>query len=144
MQRLAAEIEEAVFEPRVLRIVGLAEDRQRQLRRLRKHLDLARENFDLAGRQVRVHRLGRAVADRAVDADAPFGAHALGGLEGRRIRIGDDLRQAVMVAEVDEEQPAVIAHAVHPARQADVGADIRGAERAAGMSAIGMHRRRQS
>ena len=61
VQRLAAQIEEAVFEPRVLRIVRLAEDRQRQLRRLRKHLDLLREDLDLAGRQVRVDRLRRPV-----------------------------------------------------------------------------------
>ena len=119
VQQLAAQIEEAVFEPRVLRIVGLAEDRQRQLRRFRQHLDLPRENLDLAGRQVRVDGLGRAVAHGAVDADAPFGAHALGRREGRRIRVGDDLREAVMVAQVDEEQPAMVAHAVHPARQAD-------------------------
>ena len=60
VQRLAAQIEEAVFEPRVLRIIRLAENRQRQLRRLRKNLDLAREDLDLAGRQIGVQRVRRA------------------------------------------------------------------------------------
>ena len=59
MQRLAAQVEEAVFEANVLRIVGLAEHRQRQFLRRRQHLDLAGIDLDLAGRHVRVHRLGR-------------------------------------------------------------------------------------
>ena len=119
VQRVAAQVEEAVFEADVLGIVRLAEHRQRQFLGRRQHLDLARENLDLAGRQVGVDGLGRARLDLAVDADDPFAAHGLGGLEGRRIRIGDDLGQAVVVAQVDEQQAAMVAHAMHPARKAD-------------------------
>ena len=68
----------------------------------------------------------------------------LGGLEGRRIRIGDDLGQAVMVAQVDEQQAAMVAHAVHPARQADGLADIGFAEFGAVMAAVAVHRRSRS
>ncbi len=139
VQRLAPEIEEAVFEAYVLRIFGLAEHRHRQLGRLRQHLDLTRKNLDMAGRQVGVHRFRRARLHLAVDADAPFGAHHFGQLEGRRIGVGDHLRQAVMVPEVDEQQPAVIADAVHPAREADGRPHILGAKRAAGMAAIAVH-----
>ena len=53
VQRLAAQVEEAVFQADVFRIVRLAEHRQRQFLGRRQHLDLARENLDLAGRQVR-------------------------------------------------------------------------------------------
>src|SRR6476620_9861688 len=51
VQVLAAEIEEAVFEPRLLRIVGLAKHRQRQLLRLRQHLDRLGPYFNLSRRQ---------------------------------------------------------------------------------------------
>ena len=52
VQRLAAQVEEAVLQPDVLGIVRLAEHRQRQFLGRRQHLDLAREKLDLAGRQV--------------------------------------------------------------------------------------------
>ena len=139
VQRVAAQVEEAVFQPDVLGIVGLAEHRQRQLPGRRQHLDLARENLDLAGRQIGVDGIAGARLDLAVDADHPFAAHRLGGLEGRRIRIGDDLRQAVVVAQVDEQQPAMVADAVHPARKADGGADVGFPQLGAGMAAVSMH-----
>ena len=52
------------------------------------------------------------------------------------LRIGDGLGEAVMIAEVDEEQAAMIAHAVHPARKTDGLADVAFAKRAASVSAI--------
>ena len=45
-----------------------------------------------------------------------------------------------MVAQVDEQQPAVVADAMHPAGQADGLADVGGAERAAGVASIAVHR----
>jgi hypothetical protein len=56
----------------------------------------------------------------AVDADDPLGAAGLQRLEGRRIRIGQALGDAVMVAQVDEEDSAMVADAVAPAGQATV------------------------
>jgi len=55
------------------------------------------------------------------------------------MRVGHRLGQAVMVAEVDEQQPAVIAHAMHPARQADGLANVFFAKLAASMAAIKVH-----
>ena len=60
VQPLAAQVEEAVGEPRLLRIVLIAEDRQRQLGRRAEHLDLGDVDLDLAGRQIRVLRARRA------------------------------------------------------------------------------------
>jgi hypothetical protein len=57
VQRFAAQIEEAVFQAHVFRIIRLAEDRQRQFARLRQDFDLACEDLDLAGRQVGVDGL---------------------------------------------------------------------------------------
>jgi hypothetical protein len=44
-----------------------------------------------------------------------------------------------MVAQVDEDQPAMIAPAIDPARQADSLSNILFAKLAAGMGAIGVH-----
>ena len=55
VQRLAAQIQEAVREAQVLRIVGLAEHRDGQLLGRRQHLDLGGEHLDLARRQLGVH-----------------------------------------------------------------------------------------
>ena len=76
VQGLAPQIEEAVLQPQIFRVVGLAEHRQRQLLGRRQHLDLGREQLDLAGRQVGVHGALGARAHLAVDADHPLGAHA--------------------------------------------------------------------
>jgi hypothetical protein len=53
VQRLAAQIEEAVLEAHVFRIVGLAEDRQRQFLGLRQDFDLLGEDLDLAAGRLR-------------------------------------------------------------------------------------------
>ena len=49
------QIEEAVLQAQVFGIVGLAEHRNRQLLRLRQHLDLGGEQLDFARRQLLVH-----------------------------------------------------------------------------------------
>ena len=53
--------------------------------------------------------------------------------------IDDALGDAIMVAQIDEQQVAVIALAVHPAGQADFCAGIGEAQSAASVRAIGMH-----
>ncbi len=80
-----------------------------------------------------------AAADPPVDADDPLGAHLLDVGEGRRIGIGDALRDAVVVAQVDEEQTAMVAHAMHPAGQPDRLADIGFAKGAARVRPERMH-----
>ena len=139
VQRLAAQVEETVGQADVFGIVRLVEDRQRQLARRAQHFDIADEDLDRAGRQRLVDRLRRAHLHVAVDAQAPFGAHRLGKLERGRIGVDHALRHAVVVAQVDEEQAAVIAHAVHPARQARGGADMGFAQFPARVTAIAMH-----
>ena len=78
---------------------------------------------------LRVDQLGVARLHLAVDADAPFGAHLLDLGEGRAVGVGQHLGHAVMVAQVDEKDAAVVAHPVDPARQADGLADMLGPER---------------
>ncbi len=77
VQRLAPEVEEAIGEAQVFRIVRLAEDRDRQLLGLGQNLDLARVHLDFAGREVRVDSALRPIANEAIDPDDPFGTHGL-------------------------------------------------------------------
>ena len=139
VQPLAPQVEEAVFEADVLGIFLVAEHRHRQFAGRPQHLDLGGEDLDGAGRQVRVVGAGRARAHPAVDPDDPFRAQLFRGLEGRRIRVGHHLGEAVMVAQIDEQQAAMVADAVTPARKPDGGTDLLGAQRAAGMGTIPMH-----
>ncbi len=60
-------------------------------------------------------------------------------LKAGRVRVDHDLRQPVVIAQIDEQEPAVIADAVAPAGEARGLADVARAERAAGMGAIAMH-----
>ena len=139
MQPLAAQIEEAVFEPDVLGIFLIAEYRHRQFGRRPQHFDLANVDFDRAGRQFGIVGAVRPPAHLAVDPHHPFGAQRFGDLEGRAIRIGDHLGEAVMVAQIDKQHPAMVANTMAPARKPDFGADVARAELAAGMGAVAMH-----
>ena len=149
VQRLAPQVQEAIGEAQILRVLRLAEHGHRQLLGRRQHLDLGDDDFDLARRKLGVHGGlpvdNRPVADRTIDADHPLGAHRLGNLEGGAVGVGNHLGQAVVVAQVDEQQAAVVAHAMHPARQARVGAHVGAAQRPAGVRSVavqGSRRRR--
>ena len=139
VELLAAKVEETVLKPYVLRIFLLAEHRQRQFGRRSQHLDLVDVQLDRAGRQIRIFGAGRTAAQPAVDPNHPFRAQLFGILERRRIRVGDALRQPVMVAQVDEEHAAMVANTMAPARQANRLVDIALPERAAGVGTVTMH-----
>ena len=74
----------------------------------------------------------------AFDRDHEFRAQ----LFGLRVRLGmqllveDNLRDSGAVAQVDEDQLAQIAPAMHPAHQDDVFVRVRGAQRAAVICAL--------
>ena len=139
VQAFAAQIEEAVFQADVLRIILFACDRHRQFDRRRLDRDVARAHFNRARRQVRVDRFGRARDDVAGDRHHAFGTQAVEDRERRIAAVGDDLGKPIMVAQIDEQQPAMVALAMHPSRDADRLADLFGAKLAAIMGAIGVH-----
>ncbi len=119
VQGLAPQVEESILQAQVLRVVGLAKDRDRQLLRRRQHLDFTGHDLDLASGEIWIDRRfgvdDRPLAHLAVDADDPFRADALRLLESGAVGIGDHLGEAVVVAQVDEQQAAVVAHPMHPA-----------------------------
>ncbi len=113
-----AQVQHAVREAGGFRQVVVVQLERRGDRRV-QDLDFLAEHFDFAGGQFGVGRARRTLAHQAGDADAEFIAQALGGGEGGVVRIEHDLRQARAVAQVDEDDPAVVAAAVHPAVQGD-------------------------
>ena len=139
VQLFAAKVEETVLKPYVFRIFLLTEHRQRQLACRSQHLDFADIEFDRAGRQVRIFGAGGTAAQLAVDPHHPFRAQLFGVLEGRRIRIGNALRQPIMVAQIDEQHPTMVANTMAPAGQTNALADIALTERAAGVGPVTMH-----
>ena len=74
--------------------------------------------------EVRVHVLLGARDDLALGRDDVLGAQVLGERErvARRLRVDDELDDPGAVAQVDEDQPAVVAAAVDPAGDPDLGA----------------------
>src|SRR6185312_8592828 len=87
----------------------------------------------------RVHRVGCAGDHLAGERQHPFGARGIDHGEGGAVRLDYALGDAVMIAQVDEDQPAMVTPPVDPARQTDSLADVGPAKLAAGMGTIGVH-----
>jgi hypothetical protein len=123
----------------ILRILGLAGDGHWQFGGGGLDLDGVGDNLDIAGGELGIDRPAFAPDDLAGDRDDRFDAQPVE--DGQRLRpgAGDDLGQAVVVAKIDEQHPAMVALAVDPAREAHGGADVRGAQGSASVGAIGVH-----
>ena len=141
LHRLPAQIQEAVAKARLLRIVALGVDLERQEIGRRLDHQLVRDQLDLAGRELRIDGLGAPRDHVPRHGQHALQAHAFGRAEERPLGLEHDLGDAVVIAQIDEQQLAVVALAVHPAREAHLLADLRGAKLAAVVGAIGMHAR---
>ena len=115
MERRPPEVEEPVLQAEVLRIIGLAKHRHRQVIRGPKNFQIPAEHFDFTGGNVGVDGFMVPGAHIPVNADNRLRAQPLDNREGRRIRVGYNLRHTVMVAEIHEQQSAMVAYPVHPA-----------------------------
>lgn len=141
---LAAQVEEAVLQAPLLVDPVLGVDREGQRGGLAQHLDLGDLDLDLAGRELRVDVVGAARGDLAVDPYDGLLGELRQGLVAGGAGTGDELHQTVVVAQIDEEDAAQVSAIVQPAAQPDVGADVRGAELAAGVGPVPMHSRSSS
>jgi hypothetical protein len=143
----AAQVEVAVGEADRLVHLDVVADREGGRLGAGQDRHLLAVHLDRAGRQVRVDRALGAGAHRAGDFQHVFAAH-LGGdgvRAGRRRGVEDDLREAVAVAQIDENQATVIAAARDPAFQGYSPPGIVGAQLAAmGVAAIGPWAARQT
>jgi hypothetical protein len=140
LHRLAADVEVAVLEAQALVDRGVRfVDIERRGLGLRQDLDVGRLELDGAGRQLRVLRAGQPLGDGPRDRDHELGADPA----GRRVGVGriglvdDDLGDPVPVAQVEEDQLAVVTSPVDPAGQACRRASVADPELTAGVRAIG-------
>ena len=123
---LAAQVEVAVAQAGVLAdLAGEALDLEGRRLGVGEQLGGGDLELELAGRQLGVDRLLGAPHDRAGGAEHVLGAQLVGELEGlaRGVRVEDELDQAGAVAQVDEDQAAVVAAAVDPAGDPRLGVD---------------------
>ncbi len=118
------QIEIAILQARVFGDRRLVRDRKGRGLRVVQHTDLVRTNLDRAGADFRVHGLGRARLDVPEDRDHILGPESSGARDERLVVADDDLRHAVTVANIDEQERAEIPKTVHPAEQHDVLADV--------------------
>ncbi len=86
-----------------------------------------REDFDLAALEPRIDGAVGPPPHGADDLEHELIAHAVGGLEGRgTIGIAHDLHQAFAIAQVDEDDAAMVAAAMRPPEQGDALAEKTG------------------
>ncbi len=71
----------------------------------------------------------------AEDGDDEFRTQALRPLEQVGVAFDDHLRVAVPIAQVEENERAEVANAMHPAEQGDICADVGGAKATTGVRA---------
>ena len=131
---LPAQIEVAVLQPHVLvDVVGAGVDRERRRIGGPQHLHRAVADLHLAGRDVRVDRALRTLADGAGDPHDVLAAHVHGVVD-------DALHDPRVVAHVDEgEVLTVFAATGDPPAHGNGGADVGGAQVTA---QVGAHRGR--
>ena len=115
VELLAAQVEIAVFEPNILRIVRLSEYRHRQFGRRRLNHRLLCAHFNRAGRQVGVDRLRRAAHDFPANRNDTLRAQFFELLEHRGINVRNNLSQPMMISQIDKNEVAMVALAVNPA-----------------------------
>src|ERR1700674_1851746 len=139
MQLLAAQIEEAIAQPHVFRIILLAEYRHGQFGGGSQNLDSGDIDFDEAGRHFKIFGARGAFPDRAVDPDHPFRPQLFGLVESLRIRVDHALGYAVVIAKIDKQNAAMIANAMAPAGKTNWFAGLRFAKVAAAMGAVAVH-----
>ena len=123
-----ADVEVAVLEAQhLVDLVALARlDLERRRAGARQQSDVGDAHLDLAGRQAGVHRLGVARHHGAGRPDDVLGAQPLGQTVrlGGAARVEDELHETGAVAQVDEDEVAVVAPARHPAGDAYLAAHV--------------------
>ena len=136
-----AEVQVAVAQARVLGGLDAVLDLEGRGLGATEHLDTIGQNLNLAGGKLGVHRLGVARDNRAVHENGPLGTHGLGCVEGIArsvLRVEGALRHAGAIAQVAEDQTAVVAATPHPSGEGNLLTDVLGAKLAGGAGVHGM------
>ena len=129
----AAQVEIAVFEPHVFIDVVIGGHDERRRLGAREHLELRDRHFDRTGSEFGIFRAAGTALRAPAYAHDELVAQRFRYFERRGVgRIERDLRDPIAVAQIDEDQSAVIAAAVHPAGELDRPIDVVRAERSTG------------
>jgi hypothetical protein len=128
LESLAPQVQVPVAQSQHLVDVGPVTDRDRRWLRRVEHLERSRRHLDRTGEEVGVDRARRALADRAGDPEAVLGPHAvrIGAVDA--VGVDHDLDHACGVAQVEEQDAAVVPAAGHPPAELDGLADVVGPE----------------
>ena len=135
VQLRAAQVEVAVSEPGVLVGLDAVLDLEGRRLGLREHFDLLHRDLDLARGNLGID-VAAARDDLATRGDDPLAAHAVGdavhvgrgtGLAGG-IGFAAQLHDTSAIADVEKDDAAMIAEALHPAEDDGLGTDVGGAE----------------
>ena len=114
----AAQVEVAVLQAHLFVGDGVFGGREGRRLGFVEQQQLVGDDFDLAGGHVGVFEARAAAADVAFDGDDVLGARGVGlVVRGADLLVDDDLRDAGAVAQVEEDEVAVVAAAVDPAHQ---------------------------
>ena len=145
LERSAPKVEVAVLQAERLARIRILFDLEGRGFRLAEHLERGDADLDLPRLQVRVgHPLGPE-DHLPPDGQHPFRADLPGELVGRLAvgGIGHHLGDAVAIAQVDENEPAVIPACLGPAHQHHLAVHVPGPEIAARVGASGGEKRAQ-
>ncbi len=133
---VAPQVQVAIAQPQ--RLVGrdVIRDRERRRPGRIEHGGALRLHLDLAGRELRILLAWQAPLHRPLDAQHIFQPRLAGDGVRRRglrrtLRVKDHLRQPIAIAQVDEDELAVVAAARDPAGEHDALADVGGGQLAA-------------
>jgi hypothetical protein len=120
---------------RVLRDGRVVHDRKRRRVRFVQDANLAGHDLHFPGRQLRIGALGGAPLHPAEHRDDELATDPLRRLEQRLVVARHDLRDAISIADVVEEQRSQIANGLDPAEKDHLLADVGRTQRAAGVRA---------
>src|SRR5437588_567194 len=107
-------------------VVRVGVNRERQIVRPIQNFQFARNDFDIAGGEVRIVRAGQPRSDLTGHLNDVFAAQCMRLLckLGIFLRPKHDLRQAFAIAEINENYTAVIACDIYPTGERDLPADV--------------------
>src|SRR5262245_56787616 len=137
---IAPKIQIPVAQARLLGILRIAVHLQRQRVGRRLHRQIGHGELDLAGGQLGVHRFRSPGHDVAGEGGDRLQTKPRGQGEVGAAGIEDTLSDTGVVAKVQEQEVAVIALAMHPPGEAGGEPHVLGAELAARVRAVAMHR----
>lgn len=139
MEGFASQVQVAMRQAHVFRIIGLTEYRQRQFSGRRLDFHLTGDDLDRSSVEIVVHQRRVASNHLALNGENALGSKTLNRFESWRAGIENDLRQAVVVSKINEDDATMIAPTVQPAGQFDSFADMGWAKLAASMGAVCVH-----